>query len=119
MREHADPGRNDFGELLARNDGDDPGHLPRDAWVDPGDLRVGVRRAQEHHVRHPRQLHVADIETSPLHQPIEIGTRYRLPDVGIRPIEHGKSLGIGPYLRHDERPFRALAVVSTASTMAW
>jgi len=119
MREHADPGRNDFGEFLARNDGDDPGHLLRGAWVNPDDFRMCVRRAQKHHVRHSRQLHVADIEASPLHQPIEIGTRYRLPDVGIRPVEHGKSLGIRPCHRHDEHPLRALTVVSTASTMAW
>ena len=45
-------------------------------------------------MRHARQLHVADIEPAPLHQPIEIRPRHRLADIGIRPVEHRKRFGL-------------------------
>ena len=69
-----------------------PGILLGAPGVDRNDLRMGMRRAHEHHMRHPRQLHVADIETAPLQQPIEIGPRHRLADVGVRPVQFRQGL---------------------------
>ena len=96
MREHADPWRDDGRKLLAGHDRDDAGQpsAPR-VGVDPDDFRMGMRRAQEHHMRHPRQFHVADIKPAPLHQPLEVGPRDHLADIGIRPIELRERLRIG------------------------
>ena len=88
--EHADPGRDDVGELLPGDDGDDARQSPCRIGVDRDDLRMGMGRAQKHDMRHARQLDVADIVPAPLHQPVEIGPRHRLADIGIRPIEHRK-----------------------------
>ena len=104
MREHADPGRDDGGELLAGHDGDDAGHLRAALASIVDDLRVGMGRTQEHHMRHPRQFHVADIEPAPLHQPLEVGPRDHLADIGIRPIE----------LRKDFRHWLTCAVMTCA-----
>ena len=95
-----------------------PGMRLRCGGVDASDLRMRMRRAQEHHMRHARQLHVADIEPAPLHQPLEVRPRHRLADIGIRPVEHRERFGI---CRRDVMacaPSRARAVVSTASMMA-
>ena len=119
MREHADPGRDDGRKLLAGHDGDDAGQPPRLGGVDSDDFRMGMGRAQEHHMRHARQFHVADIESASLHQPLEVGARDHLADVGIRPIELGENFGIRGCHGHGRRPARSRAVVSTASTMAW
>ena len=45
-------------------------------------------------MRHARQFDIADVKPTPLHQPVEIRPRYRLADIGIRPVEHRKRLGI-------------------------
>ena len=94
MRQHADPRRDDGGEFLAGHDRDDAGHAPGLAGVDPDYFCVRMRRTDEHHMRHPRQFHVADIKPAPLHQPIEVGPRDRLADIGIRPIEHREGFRI-------------------------
>jgi hypothetical protein len=94
VREHADPRRDDGGKLLARHDGDDAGHAPRRGGIDAGDLRMRMGRAQEHHVSHARQLHIADIESASLHQPLEVRPRHHLADIGVRPIEFGEDFGI-------------------------
>jgi len=87
MREHADPRRDDGGEFLAGDDRNHARHLLCRAAIDRDNFRVRVRRAHKHDMRHPRQLQVADIETAPLHQPVEIWSRNHPADVGIRPIE--------------------------------
>ena len=95
MREHADPRRDDGRKLLAGDDGDDARHAPSPQSASiADDLRMRMGRAQEHHMRHARQLHVADIEPAPLHQPLEVRPRHRLADIGIRPIEHREAFGI-------------------------
>ena len=119
VREYADPRRDDGGKLLAGHDGDDAGQRPRRVGIDAGDPRMGMGRAQEHHVPHARQFHVADIEPAPLHQPLEVRPRHHLADIGVRPIELGEDFGIRRRDRHAVRLPRARAVVSTASTMAW
>jgi hypothetical protein len=118
MREHADPGCDDGGKFCTRHDGDDAGQALGRGYVDTCDFRMGMRRAQEHGMRHPRQFDVADIESAPLHQPLEIGPRHHLADIGIRPIQLRENFGIGCGDGHGLRPLRARAVVSTASTMA-
>jgi hypothetical protein len=115
MREHANPGRNDRGEFLAGDDSDDARHLLGGLRIDRHDLRMRVRRAHEHHMRHARQFEIADIEPAALQQPVEIGPRNRLADIGIRPVELGQRFAL---LLVHEPPLRALAVASTASTIA-
>ena len=66
MREHADPWRDDGGKLLARDDGDHARHLFCGGRTDAQNLRMRMWRAQEHDMRHPRQLHVADVSSTPL-----------------------------------------------------
>jgi hypothetical protein len=117
MREHADPRRYDRCKLDAGHDGDDALHLPGGSNVDPDYLRMGMGRAQVHHMRHAWQFHVADIKPAPLQQPLEVGPRHHLADIGIRPIEHRKRFRIRRHC-HDVRSMRARAVASTASTMA-
>ena len=95
-----------------------PGMRLRFAGVDADDFRMGMRRAQEHDMRHARQLHIADIKPASLHQPLEVRPRHGLADIGIRPIQHRKNVGICRCDRHGLRPMRARAVVSTASIMA-
>ena len=94
VREHADPRRDDGGKLLAGHDRDDAGHAPRRGGIDAGDPRMRMGRAQEHHMPHARQLHVADIEPASLHQPLEVRPRHRLADIGVRPIELREDFGI-------------------------
>ena len=118
MREHADPRRDDGRKLFACHDGDDARHAFCRAGIDPDDLRMSMGRAQEHHMRHPRQFHVADIKPAALHQPLEVRPRHRLADIGVRPIEHGEAFRICRIDGHGLRPIRARAVVSTASIMA-
>ena len=55
-------------------------------------------------MRHPRQLHVADIEPAPLHQPIEVRPRHRLADIGVRPVEHRETRRDLPASRHGCAP---------------
>jgi hypothetical protein len=81
VRQHANPRRDDGRKLFARHDSDYIGHTPRFFGVDGDDPRMGMGRAQEHHMRHARQLDVADIKPASLHQPLEIGTRNHLADV--------------------------------------
>jgi len=92
MREHADPRRDDGRQFLTGDDGDHARHLFRRARVDCNNVRVRMRRADKHYMRHPRQLQVADVKSAPLHQPIEIWPRHHLADVGIRPIERRERL---------------------------
>ena len=81
MRQHANPRRDDGRKLSACHDRDHIRHTPRFDGVDANDFCMGMRRAQEHHMRHARQLHVADIKPASLHQPLEIGPRNHLADV--------------------------------------
>ena len=117
MREHADPGRNNGGQVIARYDGDDSRQTPCLGCVDGDDARMSIRRAQEYHVSHARQFHVAHIEPAPLHQPFEIGPWDHLSNVGVRPIELGECFGIWGCDGHARCPARIRAVVSTASIM--
>ena len=119
MREHADPWRDDRGQFLPGNDGDHAGHVLCRRRVDAHDLGMRVWRAQEHDMHHARQFDVADIETAPLHQAIEVRPRHDLADIGIRPVEHRERVSPFGSRRHAERPTRARAVDSTASTIAW
>ena len=119
VRQHAHPRRDHGRELFAGDDGDDAGRAPRRLRIDVQDLRMGIGRAQEHHMRHARQVDVADIEPAPLHQPLEIGPRHQLADIGVRPVQHRRTFRICRLRHHGLRPMRARAVVSTASTMAW
>jgi hypothetical protein len=118
MREHTDPGRDHIRQLLAGHNGDDARQALCGTGIDRDDLRVGMGRAQEHHMRHPRQLDIADIEPAPLHQPFKVGPRHRLADIGIRPVQRGETRGIFQCIRHGLAPTRRRAVVSTASMMA-
>ena len=68
-----------------------PGMRLRRGGIDPDDPRMRMGRAQEHHMRHARQFHVADIKPASLHQPLEVGPRHRLADIGVRPIEHRRA----------------------------
>src|SRR5436305_11463399 len=52
MREHADPRRDDRREFCASYDRDDPADLPRLRDIDAEDLRMRMRRAQEHDMHH-------------------------------------------------------------------
>jgi hypothetical protein len=118
MREHANPGRNNSGELIACYDGDDSRQPPCLGTVDGDDARMGIWGAQEYHVAHARQFHVANIESASLHQPFEIRAWNHLADIGVRPIKLGEYFGIGGCDGHGRRPARIRAVVSTASIMA-
>jgi hypothetical protein len=118
MREHADPGRDHIRQLLACHDRDDARQTLSGIGIDRDDFRVGMGRAQEHDMRHPRQLDIADIEPAPLHQPLEVGPRHGLADIGIRPVQRGEARGIFQCIRHGWRSTRRRAVVSTASMMA-
>ena len=119
MRKHADPWRNDGCKFHASHNGDDSGQPARLRGVDLDDLRMGMGRAQKHHMRHARQFHIADIKSPALHQPLEVWTRDHFADVGVRPIELGENFGIGRCHGHGWDPARRRAVVSTASIMAW
>ena len=70
-------------------------------------------------MRHARQLDVADIESAPLHQPVEIRPRHRLADIGVRTVQRRKRFRFFLCRCHGKRPARACAVVSMASTIAW
>ena len=118
MREHADPWRDDGGEFLPGHDGNHAGHALGGGCVDAKDFRMRMRRAQEHDMRHPWQFDVADVEPAALQQPFEIGPRHGLADIGVRPVQHRKRIGIAAFRRHGARPIRARAVLSTASMMA-
>jgi len=96
MREYADPGRNNRCKLRAGHDGDDAGQPPRLRGVDADNFRVRMRRAQEHHMGHPRQFHIADIQPAPLHQPLEVGPRHHFADIGVRPSSSERIYGIWP-----------------------
>src|SRR3954451_15139383 len=119
MREHSHPRRDHGREVLATHDGDDTRQSHCRRGVDCYNTRMRVRRAEECHVAHPWQIHIADIEPAPLHQPIKIWARYRFADIGVRTIEFRKYFWIGGCHAHDRRPARDRAVVSTASIMAW
>lgn len=88
MRQHANPWRDDGRELFAGHHGDHARRAFRRGGVNPDDSRMCMRRAQEHHVRHTRQDHVADIKPASLHQPLEVRPWYRLANVGVRPVQH-------------------------------
>ncbi len=111
MREHADPWRDDGRQVPAPvTTAMTPGNAPGRRGVDPDDLRMGMGRAQKHHMRHPRQFHVADIKPPPLHQPLEVGPRDHLADIGVRPVEHRERLADWPVTRSWLAcPTRALA----------
>ena len=94
MRQYADPWGNNGSELLSGDDRNDAGQLLRSHGIDADDLRMGMRRAKENDMRHPRQLEVADILAASLHQPVEIGARHRLADVRIGTVKHGKPFGL-------------------------
>ena len=83
-----------------------PGACRASVAVDADDFRVGMGRAQEHHMPHPRQFHVADIEPAPLHQPLKVRSRNHLADIGVRPIELREDSGFGGCRRHDLSPWR-------------
>ena len=87
VRQHADPWRDDRRQFPAGHHRDDTGDAPCRSRIDGNDVGMRMRRAQEHHMRHPRQLHVADIKPASLHQPLEIGPRDHLADIGVRPIQ--------------------------------
>ena len=93
---------------FAGHDGDDSGQALCLGGIDTDDFRMGMRRAQEHHMRHARQFHVADIKPASLHQPLEIGPRHGLADIGIRPVEHREAFCICRRDAHGLRPMRAL-----------
>jgi hypothetical protein len=118
MGEHADPRRDHIGQLPAGHDRDDAGQPLGGIGIDRDDFGVRMRRAQEHHMRHPGQVDVADIEPAALHQPLEVGPRHGLADIGIRPVQHRKNSGVFRCIRHGLDPRRRRAVVSTASMMA-
>jgi hypothetical protein len=61
MREDADPWRDDRGEFSSRNDGHYPRHALGCRSIYADDLCVRVWRAQEHDMRHARQLDVTDV----------------------------------------------------------
>jgi hypothetical protein len=88
VRKHADPGRYDRGKLFPGDDGYDAGRRLRRSGVDCHDPCMRMRRANEHHVAHPRQFEVADIETSALQQTIKIWPRHSLSDIGVRPVQY-------------------------------
>src|SRR5436309_2799031 len=70
MAEHADPRRDYFGKFLAGDDRDDSGYALCRLHVDGNDVGVRMRRTQIDDMAHPRQHHVADIESAALHQPV-------------------------------------------------
>ncbi len=61
MGEHADPRRDDLGELGAGDDRDDAGRFFRCRGCDAFDARMRVRRTHEGDMRHARQHDVGDI----------------------------------------------------------
>ena len=118
MCEHADPRCDDFGQFFAGDNGDDARRLLCGRRIDALDVGVGVRRAHERHVRHPRQHHVADELRAALREPSQVWPRYRTADVGIRTVERGEGGGVVLTDFHFLPP-RACATASIASTMAW
>ena len=91
MGEHADPRRNHFGELGARDDRNHTGGALRFRRFDIFDAGMRVRRAHESDMHHARQHDVGDILAAPLREPRQIGPRHRAADIGIRPVERGEA----------------------------
>ena len=86
MSEHADPRRDNIREFGSGDHGDHAAHRLGGGGIDADDPGMGIGRAQEHDMRHPRQAHVADILPPALHQAVEIRPRHGLADVGVRPV---------------------------------
>ena len=93
MRQHADPGRDDFREFRPGDDGDDARRLLGFALVDLPDAGMRKRRTQIGDVAHARQHHVADILRAALRKPLQVRARHRAADIGIRPVECGERRG--------------------------
>ena len=87
--EHADPGRDHFGELGAGDDGDDTGRLGRRRRRDRDNARMRMGRAHEGHMRRARQRQVADELRTALGEAREIRPRHRAADVRVGPVEGG------------------------------
>ena len=90
--------------------------LERRGAVDRQDFGMGVRASDEGDMHHARQDHVVDVLAAPLHQLAGIGPRHRLADVGVGPVDGSR---VDDLVHDPAPPLRALATVSTASTMAW
>ena len=90
MRQHADPGRDDFGQFGAGDDRDHAGRLLRRRRIDRDDAGVRMRRAHIRHMRHARQRDVADVLSPPLGEPRQVRPRHRAADIGVRPVERGQ-----------------------------
>src|SRR6202035_1630115 len=119
MREHADPGRDDGRKLFARYDSDDARRTSRLSGRDAHYSCVRMGRAQEYHMPHPRQFHVADVKPASLHQPFKVRSWNQLADIRVRAIKLREDVGLCGCGCHGLRPLRLRAVVSIASTMAW
>ena len=74
---HAEPVGN---HVVAGEDGDHARRRGRGLRIDGPDLRVGVRRAHEHGVGLPREVHVVDEAALSAQQPRVLETQYRLAD---------------------------------------
>ena len=81
MGEDADPRRNDVGQFLAGHDGNNTRHPLCRCRVDPENPCMRMRRAQKHDMRHPGQIHVADIGSTALQQAIRLNPN--LPDAYV------------------------------------
>ena len=118
MRQHADPGRNDLGELRAGYDGDHARRLFRLCGRDTLDPRVGMRRADKGDVPHARQHQVAHELAASLGEPREVRPRHGAADIGVGPVKRREPRREVVDNFHFSLPARARAVASMASTIA-
>ena len=122
MRQHAHPGLAMGLEVLAGEDAQHAWHLQGLGGVDADNPGVGVRAAHEGHVHHARQHDVVDELAASLDQLLHVGTRHRLADVGVGPVD---GAGIDDLVHRTTSPLRPCslrldaAAAATASTMAW
>ena len=130
MRQHRDPGVAMLGEVLAGEHAQHARHCERFRGVDIDDPGVRVRAPDECHVRHARQHDVVDELSASLNQLLRVGSRYRLADIGIWPVDgarvddlvHGSSLSVA-LPRHrfhciDDRVIAGAAAVVAGEMLA-
>ncbi len=118
--QHADPGGAEFGDRASVDDGDHARRGARLGEIEPQDLRVRMRAAQEHDMSETGKTQIVDVGAAPLQQAFCVGARFGLADVtrlGARFRIPDRNFGARVHARTPLR--RATSTTSIASTIAW
>ena len=109
VRQHADPGLADLGDLGPGHHPDHAGAARRRIALDGLDPRMRERAAPEGNVRHARQHDIVDELAAAVQQPARIRPRHGAADVAVRPVEHrdGAATACVPLLTPRPPPCRA------------